>query len=170
MKQITIILAIMAFTSGFAQENEMKKSETTITKTTVVNNTGADISTKAVTDTEEQSIAIQGQVDRSNFNTTLTPLTSNSEVSYSHNDINYTFESEDNGYKLMSLVNNKPNEYAIIRPSAREGYYICSQNGDNSMSYFDQNGNFVVESYDIENDAVISTIYKLQSTTMTKKN
>jgi len=38
------------------------------------------------------------------------------------------------------------------------------------MSYFDQNGNFVVESYDIENDAVISTIYKLQSTTMTKKN
>lgn len=170
MKQIMVILAIIAFTSGFAQENELKKSETTITKTTVVNDKGAEVSTKAVTDTEKQTITIQGQVDRSNFNTTLTPVTSNSEVSYNNNGTNYTFESEDNGFKLMALVNNMPNEYAIIRPSARDGYYICSQNGDNAISYFDANGNFVVESYDVENDAVISTIYKLQSTTMKKKN
>jgi hypothetical protein len=169
MKKILTVLAITAFTSGIAQENVMKKSETTITKTTVVDNKGVDVSTKAVTDTEKQAIAIEGQVDRTNFNTTITPVMSNSEVSYIHNGTNYAFETQDNGYRLMPLSDNDSNQYAIIRPSARDGYYICSQNGDNSMGYFDAEGNFVVESYDADNDAVISTIYKVQSTTVVKK-
>lgn len=170
MKKLMIVIAVSAFTSGFAQENVMEKSETTITKTTVVDNKGVDVSTKAVKETEKQAIEIEGQVDRSNFNTTVTPVISNSEVSYSHDGTNYAFLSEDNGYKMMALVDDNFNQYAIIRPSAREGYYICSQDGDNSMSYFDQDGNFVVESYDAENDAVISTTYKLQSSKMMKKN
>jgi len=54
----------------------------------------------------------------------------------------------------MAFVNNKPNEYAIIRPSAREGYFTCSQNGYNSLSFFDEDANFVVESYDVENAVI----------------
>ena len=164
-----IIIAIGAFTAGFAQENVMGKTETTVTKTTVKDNKGVDVSTKAVTDTEKETIEIENQVDRSNFQTSMKPMMSNSEVSYSHNGTKYAFQSEENGYKLMSLVDNSKNDFAIIRPSGREGYYICSQEGDSSLGYFDTEGNFVVESYDTENDAVVSTIYKLQSTTVVKK-
>jgi hypothetical protein len=169
MKKIMIVLAVSAFTAGFAQENKMKKSETTITKTTVVDNKGVDVSTKSVTDTEKEAIAIEEQVDATNFNTTVIPVMSNSEVSYSHDGSNYAFEAVDNGYKLMSLADDKTRDYAIIRPSSREGYYIYYQNGYSSMGYFDQDGNFIIESYDAENDTVISTVYKLQASTVVKK-
>jgi len=163
-----ILLAITSFTTGFAQENIMRKSETTVTKTIVKDNAKVDVSTKAVTETEKQAIEIEGQVDRNNFNTSLTRVIAGSEVSYSNDGMNYLFESEENGYKMISVPDKSA--YAIIRPSSREGYYICSQNGDNSMSYFDQDGNFVVESYDLENDNVILTTYKLvQESTVVKK-
>lgn len=164
-----IVLAVSVFTAGIAQENVMGKSETTITKTTVVDNKGVDVSTKAVTDTEKETIAIEGQVDRTNFNTKVIPVMSNSEVSYSYNGTNYAFETEGDGYKMMSIADNNKSDYAIIKPSSREGYYIYYQNGYSSMGYFDQDGNFIIESYDAENDAVISTIYKLKATTVVKK-
>jgi hypothetical protein len=39
-----------------------------------------------------------------------------------------------------------------------------SQDGQSSFGYFNQNGNFVVESYDAKNDVVVTTVYKLEMT------
>ncbi|GHC52018.1 hypothetical protein GCM10008083_14700 [Ulvibacter litoralis] len=157
-----IVFALAAFSTTFAQENVNEKQETTVTKTTVKNSKGVDVSTKAVTNTEKQSIAIEGQVDRNNFSTTITPTIANTEVSYNNEGKSYMFENEDNGYKIVSLTGTDKNDHAIVRPSSRDGYYILSQNGESSFGYFDTEGNFVVESYNADTDDITSTIYKIE--------
>jgi len=37
-----------------------------------------------------------------------------------------------------------------------------SQDGVSSFGYFNQNGNFVVESYDETSDSIVTTVYELQ--------
>lgn len=162
MKKLIIIIALAAFSTTFAQENVNKKQETTVTKTTVKNNTGVDVSTKAVTETEKQAIAIEGQVDRNNFNTALTPTVANTEVNYNNDGKSYMFENQDNGYKIVAVSESAKDDHAIVRPSSKDGYYILSQEGKSSFGYFDTNGNFVVESYDVDTDAITSTIYKIE--------
>lgn len=172
MKKILIIFALAAFSTTFAQENVNQKQETTVTKTTVKNNMGTDVSTKEVTETEKQSIAIEGQVDRNNFNTGVTPTVANTEVKYSNDGKSYKFENQDNGYKIVSLTETKKGDHAIVRPSSKDGYYILSQDGESSFGYFDTEGNFVVESYNTDTDAITSTIYKieLKAQNVTKKS
>ena len=162
MKKILIVLAFAAFSTAFAQENVNEKSETTVTKTTVKDSKGVDVSTKAVTETEKQAIAIKGQIDSANFDTSLAPTTVNTSVSYNNDGTSYMFEDHKKGYRMVTLEEDSKNDFAVMRPTSRDGYYILSQKGDNSFGYFNENGDFVVERYDAENDAVVSTTYKIQ--------
>jgi hypothetical protein len=169
MKKILIVLALAGFSTAFAQEtkNENEKKTTTITKTTVEDSKGVDVSTKAVTETENQKLALNNFDGTHNFNTVMQPREIKSDVNYSNDGVSYRFEPHTtNGFQLMSVGNNdvKPVEYAVLRPSSQKGYYIMSQDGQSSFGYFNQNGNFVVESYDAKNDVVVTTVYKLEMT------
>jgi hypothetical protein len=177
MKKLFFIIALAGITTAFAQEtkNENEKTTTTVTKTTVKDNDGVDVSTKAITKKESQELALNNFDGKHNFNTVMTPTEINTDVDYSNDGINYRFAPyATNGYQLMTMTSDdtKPTEFAIIRPSSQKGYYILSQNGNSSFGYFNQNGNFVVESYDAKNDVIVNTVYKLdpQQTKVIKKN
>ena len=102
----------------------------------------------------------------------MLPSEVKTDVNYQNDDREFSFEAQAEGYKMMAIKDKATNEYATIRPSSQKGYYIYTQNGDNSFGYFNQNGNFVVERYDAKTDAIVTTIYKLevQEQTMNKKN
>ncbi|MBZ0326218.1 MAG: hypothetical protein K8F54_01320 [Altibacter sp.] len=172
MKKILIVLAFAAFSTAFAQENINEKTETTVTKTSVKDSKGVDVSTKAITETEKQSIAIEGQIDNVNFNTSLAPTTVNTSVRYNNEGTNYMFENHKKGYRMVALTDDTKDNFAVLKPTSKDGYYILSQKGDSSFGYFDKNGDFVVEYYDAVNDVMISTVYKIQvkEQTMVKKN
>lgn len=164
MKKIAFILALATFSMSYAQENKNEKKETVVTKTTVQNSKGEEVSTKAVTKTEEQVIALErSDANMTNQNITMLPTKVDTNVTYSNDGVDYSFEAQNKGFKMMSRddVNNSE-DFAILRPSSQKGYYIMSQDGVSSFGYFNQNGNFVVESYDETSDSIVTTVYELQ--------
>lgn len=174
MKKILIILAVAAFTSAFAQENKNKKMETTVTKTTVTDNEGSTISTKAISNTKKQTLELaQGDANKVNQNVVMSDTEVNTEVNYSFDGNRFQFinQKDKDGYRLMTIKDNAKNEeYAIIKPTSQDGYYILSQDGQSSFGYFNDDGNFVVERYDPKMDAIVSDIYKLEINTGEHKN
>ncbi|RMA64492.1 hypothetical protein [Ulvibacter antarcticus] len=164
MKKILMIIALAGVTSVFAQENKNEKKETVVTKTKVTDNMGTDVATKSVTKTEKQVIALQsGDENKTNQEIVMLPANVNTEVDYSNEGINYTFEQDDRGYRMITGNGTDDiNDYAILRPSTQKGYYIISQDGNNSFGYFDNDGNFVLESYNAVDDTVTSTVYQLE--------
>lgn len=174
MKKVLLIFALALFTTGVAQENKNKKKETVVTKTAVKTEEGTDVSTKAVTKTKKQVIALSdsdaGQVNQS---VVMKPTVVNTEVSYGFNGHRYKFlsQKDKDGYRLMTIKDNATNEeYAIIKPTSQNGYYIMSQDGKSSFGYFNAEGNFVVERYDPKLGAIVSDVYKLEMKSDLKKD
>lgn len=170
MKKLMIIFALAAFTSAFAQENKNKEKETVVTKTTVTDDKGSKTSSKAISETKEQVISLEKSDARKvNQNIVMKPVEVDTDVSFGFEGNRFQFMSQEDkdGYRLMNVRDNAKNEeYAIIKPSTQNGYYILSQKGESSFGYFNDDGNFVVERYDPKLDAVVSDIYKME---MTKK-
>ena len=165
MKKILLIFALAVYTTCFAQndKNKNETTKTTTTKTYVKDSKGVDVKTKEVTKSKDQVIALKNtSADKTNYSTIMLPTDVNTDVYYSNNNINFLFQDEDNGYKMMAIKENSKNEFATIRPSSQKGYYIYTKDGESSFGYFNQNGNFVVEKYDPDTDAIVTTIYKLE--------
>ena len=165
MKKVLIVFALFmaAFTTAFAQENKNEKKETVVTKTSVKDSKGIDVSKKEVTQTEKQIIALNSNdANQTNQDIMMKPVEIDTDVNYSNEGTNYTFQSAPVGYKMITSNAGAVEDYAIIRPSSQKGYYIMSQEGNSSFGYFNQNGDFVVERYDATTDAIISTVYQLQ--------
>lgn len=165
MKKIFLIFALAAFTSTFAQENKNKKNETTVTKTAVKSDKGTDVSTKSVRQTQNQVIALDDQqANQINQSVVMRPSKVDSNVSYDYDGNRFKFlsQKDEDGYRLMTVKDQATQqEYAIIKPTSQNGYYIMSKDGKNSFGYFNEAGDFVVEGYDAKNDVVVHNIYKI---------
>src|SRR5690554_2470517 len=157
MKKIALIFALAAFTTGFAQKNLNTQKETVITKTEVKDNKGTTESTKAVSIKKNQKVKLSAaDVKKTNQNIVMTPVEVNTEVTYGYDGNRFQFlnQKDKEGYRLMTIKDNKTREeYAVIKPT--------SQNGQSSFGYFNEEGNFVVESYNPKTDAVEYQIYKM---------
>ncbi len=163
MKKVLMIFALAAFSTAFAQDNKSEQKETVTTKVTVKDNTGIHTDVQEVTRTETQPIKLDpkdsGKTDQ---DYELGPKKVQTNVSYSSNEHNYMFENEANGYKIYDTKTGEKTDSAILRPTSQKGYYIMSQEGNSSFGYFNEDGDFVVESYNPATDAVEKTIYKME--------
>lgn len=173
MKKVLIIFTLAAFTTAFAQDNKSQQTETVTTKVIVKDNEGVHVDKKEVTTTATQPIKLdpkdQGKIDQDYY---VGPTQIQTDVSYSSDEHNYMFENEKNGYRIYDTKAGGKMDAAILRPTSKKGYYIMSQAGNNSFGYFNEDGNFIVESYNPSTDAVEKTIYKLEmkSKTSIKQN
>lgn len=166
MRKLLLIFALAAFTTGFAQENTNTKKETVVTKKSVKSDLGVDVSTTAETKTEKQTINLdQSDANMTNQTMVMSPTQVDTDVNYSYDGNRFKFlnQKDEKGYRLMTVKDNATDqEYAIIKPSTQNGYYILSKDGTSSFGYFNKDGNFVVERYDAKLDAVVSDIYKME--------
>lgn len=173
MKKVLIIFALAAFTTGFAQENKNTKKETVVTKESVKTDKGVDVSTKAETKTEKQTLSLQKtDANKTNQDVVMSPAEIDTDVSYGYDGNRFKFinQKDENGYRMMTVKDNATQEeYAIIKPTTQNGYYILSKDGTSSFGYFNEEGNFVVERYDAKTDAVKSDVYKLEMNKDTMK-
>ncbi|MGO3182012.1 MAG: hypothetical protein ACTIJ9_04195 [Aequorivita sp.] len=173
MKKVLIIFALAAFTTGFAQENKNTKKETVVTKESVKTDKGVDVSTKAETKTEKQTLSLQKtDANKTNQDVVMSPAEVDTDVSYGYDGNRFKFinQKDENGYRMMTVKDNATQEeYAIIKPTTQNGYYILSKDGTSSFGYFNEEGNFVVERYDAKTDAVKSDVYKLEMNKDTMK-
>ena len=165
MKRIVLIFSLAAFTSGFAQvdQNKNKMKTTTVTKRVVTDNEGSETSTKAVTQTRTQELALTDFEGEHNFSTVMKLGTVDTDVKYMNNNNKYWLTPDKPGYKVMTNINGEDHTFARIRPTSQDGYYLHTQDGENSIGYFNEDGDFVVESYDSDNDGVYNYIYKVNT-------
>ncbi len=178
MKKLALMIAVLVGGTAFAQDTniENEQTETVVTKSTVKTDKGTDVSTKTETKTKTEDIAlttVKGNTGDVNYNYTMKPTEVDSETVYYHDGKAYRFTSDEQNYAMVVVDKNdaiKP--IATLRPSTQKGYYILTENGTSKFGYFNANGNFVVESYDPDNDTLVTTVYTINVTpeaTVTKK-
>ncbi len=174
MKKLLLICALGTFTFSFAQvdKNTNTEKRTVVTKKAVTDDQGTDVATKTVTQTQKEVLKLDdSDAGQTNQSVIMKPLKVDTDVDYSYNGSRFKFlsQKDENGYRLMTVKDNSTNEeYAIIKPTSQNGYYIMSQNGDTSFGYFNSDGNFVVERYDPKTKSVKSDVYRLQMDNMKK--
>ena len=176
MKKAILLLAMVSFSVTFAQvdKNTNTQKQTVVTKTTVTDAKGTDTATKAVTQTKKEVLTLKdSDASQTNQSVVMKPIVVDTDVTYSYDGNRFKFlsQKDENGYRLMTIKDNATNEqYAVIKPTSQNGYYIMSQDGKSSFGYFNADGNFVVERYDAKTDAIVSEVYKLNVKSDMKKD
>tara|TARA_R110000823_G_scaffold311448_1_gene437060 strand:+ start:77080 stop:77616 length:537 start_codon:yes stop_codon:yes gene_type:complete len=165
MKKIFIVFALVAFTTGFAQvdKNTNTKETTVVKKTYIEDDKGIDVETQKATISQQRQLALKNtDVVKTNYSVSMTPITMNTDYSYTYNNNKYGFSADANGYTLYQIENSNKNlEYANLKPLVQKGYYLFNKDGQTSVGYFNQYGNFVVEGFDSNTDNVSTTIFIL---------
>ena len=165
MKKIFIVFALVAFTTGFAQvdKNTNTKETTVVKKTYIEDDKGIDVETQKATIPQQRQLALKNtDVVKTDYSVTMTPITMNTDYSYTYNNNKYGFSADANGYTLYQIENSNKNlEYANLKPLGQKGYYLFNKDGKTSVGYFNQYGNFVVEGFDSNTDNVSTTIFIL---------
>ncbi|MBW2960693.1 hypothetical protein [Mesonia aestuariivivens] len=160
MKKLILSLAILSFTFGFAQ-NEDKMSKTVTTKTTIKSSKGEDVAVKQKKYSSEEKLQVENN-NKTNQTVSRKPVKIEESTTFSSGNESYTIAPDKNGYTMMSTKNGKQKMYGKIRKMKDHNYYILAKENENSFGYFDEDGNFVVESYDADNDAVYLKKYNLK--------
>ncbi|MGJ8592991.1 MAG: hypothetical protein ACSHXF_10605 [Aquaticitalea sp.] len=177
MKKIIYIFSLLVVSGMYAQEKTpVDKMEETKTTTTTVDKNGEKIVVSKVKETtrKEQEIKTKQKggntVDGDKIDTPI-QVTKTIQIdsdwdpfynakdkmaSYSLRGENVDFSSNSNGF-LMSSSQNKT--YGEARKSAQSHFYLTTIDGNPGVGYFDQNGNFVVEYYDQQNDRMVHETY-----------
>jgi len=174
MKKLLIICALGVFTLSSAQvdKNTNTEKRTVVTKKAVTDDKGTDVATKTVTQTQKQVLKLDDtDAGQTNQSVVMKPVKVDTDVSYDYNGNRFQFinQKDENGYRMMNIRDNATNEeYAIIKPTSQNGYYIMSKSGDTSFGYFNAEGNFVVERYDRNTKTVKTDVYKLQNNSIQK--
>jgi|TARA_R110000823_G_scaffold311448_1_gene437061 hypothetical protein len=176
MKKAMLLLAMVSFSVTFAQvdKNTNTEKQTVVTKTSVTDDKGTDTATKAVTQTKKEVLSLKdSDANQTNQSVVMKPIEVDTDVTYDYEGNRFKFlnQKDEEGYRLMTIKDNATNEeYAVIKPTSQNGYYIMSQDGRSSFGYFNADGNFVVERYDAKTDAIISEVYKLNVKSDRKKD
>ncbi|RDK85382.1 hypothetical protein [Marinirhabdus gelatinilytica] len=160
MKKILMIAALAACTVGFAQ-NTNEKEVKTVKKTVVTDDDGVDVNTKEIKTQTKTDIALGKKTSYHNFNTKMQPTSVSTNVDYYNDGISYRFVPEKTGYYIVDTRSQKE-RVARLYPTSQKGYYIYTQDGTSSFGYFNADGDFVVESYDPDNDGVMNYVYKIK--------
>lgn len=175
MKKTITLLAALAITTGvYAQENKNKnvKETTTTTKSAVVDDDGIKVSEKVVKKEVTQKLGLTDFEGTHNFQTVMLPKEIDTEVTYNYEDEVFAFEKTPNGYKMVSIdTDESRKDYADIVKSSQQGFfYVRPANATNSVGYYDENGNFIIETYHNDQDLVTVTRYSLSDGTKLKNN
>ncbi len=160
MRNIAIALLLALGFTANAQNKNMTE-EVTTTTVTVNDGTGKPKKvTRTETVTSNQNIELK-DADSKKLNKDATY--SNEKVSestviqgdgiptyYNLNGERYIFVTDKTGYKVASPTNKN---YAVVRKTAN-GQYIYRTKDSTSIGYFNDNGDFVVETYDDNTDGM----------------
>jgi hypothetical protein len=159
MKKIMIIAALAIFSTGIAQNTNEKEVEK-VKKTYVTDSDGVEVQTKKVEVNSNSEIALGKRTSYHNFNTIMKPKKITTDVTYDYDSTTYRFVKTPYGYALVDET-DKAMTRANLYPTSQMGYYIYTENGTSSLGYFNADGDFIVETYDVDDDGVISYRYEM---------
>lgn len=170
MKNIAIIIMLSLGLSLNAQVNKNVTQETKTTKVTVNDGAQPKSVTKTETKNATQNIELKDAESKQlnkdvkptpvqvTSTTTVAgdgvPTQVNSTSYYTMNGRSYQFVSDPAGYRIVTDNNN----YGTLRKTSNNNY-IYTTDKNTSIGYFNADGNFVVETYDRNNDKITVETY-----------
>jgi transcriptional regulator of aromatic amino acid metabolism len=161
MKKLILVTTLLCFTLGFAQ-NEDKMTKTVTTKTKVKSSKGEEVAVKEKKYTAKQKLQVQNN-NETNQGVNREMVKLEESTTFSTGSQNYTIQPDKNGYQMMvNEENGMKKMYGKIRKMPNRDGYILVKENENSFGYFDENGNFIVESYDPVSDSVILKKYTIE--------
>lgn len=169
MKRYLMILAMLVFSSGFAQvkdqENRNTTEQTTTTKATVKTKKGDKTIKRETKIKTNKNLELQNaDKKRVNYQVKDKPYKVEMETSYSMDNESYNFTPDDKGFTVSKKNGNseKMMPYAKARRTTQDGYYIMTTNNNRETSFgtFDSEGNFRMERYDPKRDEVVTETYR----------
>jgi hypothetical protein len=166
MKNLAVAILLAAGLSASAQVNQNVTKESTTTTVKVDDGTGKPKKiTKTETTEAKQNIELK-DADSKKLNKDMkaSPVQVSQSTTikgdgiptyYERNGERYVFVTDRDGYRISSPA---VKEYGIVRKTSN-GQYIFRTKTGTSVGYFDENGNFVVESYDDATDGFTKETY-----------
>jgi len=160
MKKFVLLIAMVSFTFGFAQ-NEDKISKTVTTKTKVKSSAGEEVAIQEKKYTSKQALQVNDS-NQVNQEAVRSAVEIKESTTFSIGNENYTIKPDENGYVMMAHKNGEKKMYGKIRKMPDHEFYILVKENENSFGYFDEDKNFIVESYDPASDTVLLKKYDLE--------
>ncbi len=172
MKYSIALLAFLISLSGVAQKdsdagNKDILSKTIITKTITKTSKGTDVDTKRVELTAEEVLALE-QNGSTNQSISRRPLIVTKKTSFILSGNTYLFEPDENGIKIISIKNGQKSNYGKIRKMERPNTYLLVTEKGNSYGYFNDSGDFTVESYNPADDSFMVMKFNLNEKDLEK--
>ncbi len=160
MKKLILSIALISFTFGFAQ-NEDKMTKTVTTKTKVKSSKGEEVAVKEKKYTAKQKLQVENN-NETNQAVNREPVKITESTTFISDGDSYTIKPDVNGYTMHREKDGQTEMYGKIRKMPDRESYILVKENENSFGYFDNDGNFIVETYDSNSDKVILKKYNLQ--------
>ncbi|SHI51947.1 hypothetical protein SAMN04488096_102210 [Mesonia phycicola] len=160
MKKFVLLIAMISFSFGFAQ-NEDKISKTVTTKTKIKSSAGEEVAIQEKKYTSKQALEVNDS-NKVNQEAVRSAVEIKESTTFSVGNENYTIEPDKNGYVMMTHKNGEKKMYGKIRKMPDHEFYILVKENENSFGYFDEDKNFIVESYDPASDMVLLKKYNLE--------
>ncbi len=171
MKNLVMGMIALLFTLNSSAQNQNVKSEVKTTVTTNKDSKGVKETIKTEEVKEVQNIEFK---DSNTLNkdlkdtpvqvTTTTKITENGVTKvldvdhsayYNYNGIKYQVTADKAGYTMFLPEGERA---AILRKTSNNNYIYSTKNGT-SYGYFDNDGNLILETYDVKTDNVTTTKY-----------
>lgn len=160
MKKLILSIALISFTFGFAQ-NEDKMTKTVTTKTKVKSSKGEEVAVKEKKYTANQKLEVENN-NKTNQAVRRKPVKISESTTFSTGGEDFTIQPDNKGYTMMKTKDGQSEMYGKIRKMPDRESYILVKDDENAFGYFDDDGNFIVESYDPNTDQVILKKYNLK--------
>ena len=160
MKKLILSIALISFAFGFAQ-NEDKMTKTVTTKTKVKSSKGEEVAIKEKKYTAEQKLEVENN-NQTNQAVRRDPVKIIESTTFISDGKNYIIKPDANGYMMHQQKDGQTKIYGKIRKMPDRESYILVKENENAFGYFDNDGNFIVETYDPTNDKVILKKYNLK--------
>lgn len=154
MKTSVMILALFFSVAGFAQRGNTDKIEKTVTtKTTVKSSLGEDVKVKKEKVSAQQELVVEndGTVNQSVH---YKPVKATKTTLFESGGDNYEISPDPKGYTIKVFENGRKRNYGKIRKMSRPNAYLLITDEGNAFGYFNQKGDFVVESYNRNTDEI----------------
>ncbi|TQD40169.1 hypothetical protein [Haloflavibacter putidus] len=159
MKRLLIILALGAVTTGFAQ-NEDRLEKTTTVKTTTKSSKGVNVDVKQRKHKQAETLELENS-DETNQSVTRKKSFSATKAMMVDGD-QFTVRKDNKGYVMMKMKDGRMQEYGKIRKIDDNNAYFLIIDDKHSIGFFDDEGNFILKSYDPEADIVVSKKYRIK--------
>lgn len=161
MKTTFFIIALALGFSAFPQKTDSEEilstdkiEKTVITKTTVKSSLGEDVSIKKAKISSKEALALE-QDGTTNQSVNRRPLYTIKKAVFLSEGDEYLVEPDPKGYLVYTLENGEKRDYGKIRKTSQPNAYLMITDEGTAFGHFNEKGNFVVESYNPDQDKIV---------------